>query len=112
MRRYIVMASVIAVLCGSLGQFADAGDASLEQALIEGASTPQQHAALANYYEARAADERKDAEAHRAMGKSYAGTKMTQAAAMKDHCDKLAKAAEEQAKEYDALATAHRSMAK
>jgi len=109
--RLIFVSAVLAVLSGSLAPSAWAAP-SLEQVLVEGASTPQQHAALATYYEEKAAAARKDAESHRAMSKSYTGVKMSQAATMKDHCDKLAAYADDQAKEYDALASAHRSMAK
>lgn len=89
-----------------------AEDASLEQVLIESASTPKQHQALATYYAGKAAAARKDAEYHRAMGKAYGGAKASQIAMMKDHCEKLAALADDQAKEFDAMASMHRDMAK
>jgi hypothetical protein len=85
---------------------------SLEQVLIDSASTPQQHAALAHYYEDKAGEARKQAEHHRAMGKAYGGGKMSQMAAMKDHCDKLAKLSDDEAKAFDEMARAHKDMAK
>jgi hypothetical protein len=112
MRRLVFLSAVLTVLSGSVAQMALAGDSGLEQALVEGASTPQQHAALAKYYEGKAAAAKKEADDHRAMAKSYSGVKMTQAAAMKEHCDKLATLADEEAKEYETLASAHRGMAK
>jgi hypothetical protein len=90
MRRLIFLAAALALLAGPLTPSARAADESLEQVLVESATTPQQHAALANYYAAKATAARKDAEEHRAMAKSYGGGKATQLAAMKDHCDKLA----------------------
>jgi len=112
MRRLIFLAAALSLLGGPLGSMAFAGDASLEQVLIETASTPEQHAALASYYDAKAADARKDAEYHRAMGKAYGGVKASQLAAMKEHCEKLAALYEQQAKDYEMMATAHRGMAK
>ncbi len=90
----------------------DSASASLEQVLIESASTPKAHQALATYYTGKAAAARKDAEYHRAMGKAYSGGKGSQIAMMKDHCEKLASLADDQAKEYDAMASMHRDMAK
>jgi hypothetical protein len=102
----------MSLLSGSIAQSALAGDASLEQALVESATTPEQHAALAHYYEGKAAAARKEAGYHRAMGKSYSGGKGSQIAEMKAHCDKLASLSDDQAKEYDAMASMHRGMAK
>jgi len=112
MRRWIFLASALALLAGPLTPNARAADESLEQVLVESATTPQQHAALAGYYAGKAAAARKDAEYHRAMGKSYGGAKASQLAAMKDHCDKLATLYDDEAKEYDAMAAMHRNMAK
>jgi hypothetical protein len=111
MRRMIAFAAAVALFAGPLAPAAFADD-SLEQVLVESASTPKDHAALARYYEGKAAHARKEAESHRAMGKTYSGAKPPQVAAMKEHCDKLAAAAESEAKEYDALAAAHKDMAK
>lgn len=85
---------------------------ALEQALVESATTPQQHSALARYYEAKAADARKQADEHKAMGKSYGGTKFPEAVAMREHCEKLASLYGEQAAQYDLLAKQHAAMAK
>lgn len=112
MRRLIFLATAAALIAGPLAPIAVAADPTLEQVLIESASTPQQHAALANYYAAKAADARKQAEDHLAMGKAYGGAKASQIAMMKDHCDKLATLYESEAREFDMLASTHRSMAK
>jgi hypothetical protein len=112
MRRLVFLATAIALLAGPFAPIAAAADPSLEQALIESASTPKEHAALANYYAGKAAEARKDAEYHRAMGKSYSGVKATQLAMMKDHCEKLATLYDDQAKEFDMMASMQRDMAK
>jgi hypothetical protein len=112
MRRLVFLASALALLAGPLAPIAAAADPSLEQVLVESASTPQQHAALANYYSAKAADGRKQAEYHRAMGKTYGGVKSSELAMMKDHCEKLAKLFDDEAKEFDMMAKMHLDMAK
>ena len=112
MRRLIFLAAALALLAGPLSLSARAGDESLEQALVESATTPQQHAALANYYTAKAAAARKEAESHRSMAKAYGGVKGSQIAAMKEHCEKLATLSDDEAKEFDALASMHKDMAK
>ena len=112
MRPLIVFATAIALLVGPFAPIAAAGDASLEQVLVESASTPQAHAALANYYAGKAAEARKQAEYHRSMGKKYGGVKGVEIAMMKDHCAKLATLYDDQAKEFDMMASMHRDMAK
>jgi hypothetical protein len=112
MRRLVFLATTIALLAGPFAPIAAAADQSLEQVLIDSASSPQEHAALANYYAGKAAAARKEAEYHRAMGKSYSGAKATQLAMMKDHCDKLATLYDDQAKEFDTMASMQRDMAK
>lgn len=110
-----IHALLLSLALGTLPAVALADDApspSLEQVLIESASTPKEHQALASYYTGKAAAARKDAEYHRAMGKTYSGVKGSQLATMKDHCEKLASLDDEQAKEYDAMASMHRDMAK
>jgi hypothetical protein len=110
-----IHALLLALALGTLPAFALADEASspsLEQVLIESASTPKAHQALAAYYAGKAAEERKDAAYHRAMGKAYGGAKGSQIAMMKDHCEKLASLADDEAKQYDAMASMHRDMAK
>jgi hypothetical protein len=85
---------------------------SLEQILIESASTPAQHQALASHFRAKAADARAEAKEHRSMADSYGGTKLVVAAAQKKHCNDLATNLEAQAKLYDELAAAHEAEAK
>jgi hypothetical protein len=108
-----IHALVLALTLGVLPAMARADEgSSLEQVLIESASTPKDHQALAKYYSAKAAEARKDAESHRLMAKTYGGVKGSQVAIMKDHCEKLATLSDDQAKEFDAMAAAHEAAAK
>jgi hypothetical protein len=88
------------------------GEHGLEQVLIESASTPAAHKALANHYRAKAAEAREEAERHRAMAKSYGGTKLAVAEAQRKHCTDLAQSLDAQAKLYDELASGHETAAK
>jgi len=112
MRRFVFITAALALLAAPFAPIARADSGSLEQILVESATTPQQHAALASYYAGKAAEARKDAEAHRAMAKAYGGVKASQLAMMKEHCDKLAALYEDQAKEFDMMASMQRDMAK
>lgn len=108
-----IHALVLTLALGVQPAMAFAGDSSsLEQVLIESASTPKDHQALAKYYAGKAAEARKEAESHRAMAKAYGGAKGSQIAMMQDHCKKLAALADDQAKEFDAMAAAHEAAAK
>lgn len=98
------------VLPGSLARAA--GEHGLEQVLIESASTPAQHQALADHFRAQAAGARREAERHRAMAKSYGGGKLVVAEAQRKHCENLAKSFDAQAADYDAMAAAHDAEAK
>jgi hypothetical protein len=88
------------------------GDHDLEQVLVESASTPAQHQALANHFRAKAAAARKGAEEHRAMAKTYGGSKLVIAEAQRKHCTDLAQSLDAQAKLYDELAAGHEAEAK
>lgn len=85
---------------------------SLEALAAESASTPAQHQALAAYYRQKAAAAREEVKTHRTMALSYSSRSAGAAAGMRAHCDNLAKAAEQQATEYDALAALHDAEAK
>jgi len=110
--RVLVVCLGLGLLPTGLATANDAADHGLEQLLIESATTPEQHLALANYFKARATAAREDAAYHRRMGASYSGGKLATLQAQKAHCDKLATLAESAAGEYDALAKAHEALAK
>ena len=92
--------------------FAQASEHSLEDVLIESASTPAQHQALAHHFRAKAEAARKEAARHRSMAKTYGGTKLTLAEAQRKHCTDLAASYDAQATQFDALAAAHAAEAK
>lgn len=80
---------------------------SVEELLVEFASTPAEHRAVAAHFRAEAAAARKEAARHRSMAKHYAGGKLMQRDAARLHCERLAKRADQTAAEYDGLAAAH-----
>jgi len=108
--RIVALAFVLAF--SSAAAFAEGDGHDLEQVLIESASTPAQHQALAQHFRAKAAEARADAKRHRSMADSYAGTKLVIAAAQRKHCNDLAVSLEAQAKLYDELAAGHEAEAK
>ena len=112
LRRTLLSAALALFSVLPLAPRALAAEASLEQVLVESATTPKQHEALAAYYANRAAAARKEADAHREMGKTYGGVKGSQLATMKEHCEKLASLYDEEAKQYDMMASMQREMAK
>lgn len=93
---------------------------SLEQVLVEIATTPAEHAALANHYRAKAADARAAAREHEEMARTYVPTGHTkfswgtiqQRNQMADHCKKLSQQNDSMAKDYDALAKLHDEQSK
>lgn len=80
--------------------------------MIATAKAPADHRALAEYYDREAATAKANAERHRKMAAEY--RKMGGAAAkaqLPEHCDGLVKYYEGAAKDFEALARAHREMA-
>lgn len=77
-----------------------------EQLAVEVADTPADHAALAEYFRARAAAARGEMRLHKSMARSFhSGKKRAQLGAR--HCEKLAEQYRAMADEYDALAKLH-----
>ena len=109
---YALRAVAIALAVAFFGAAASAGDHGLEEVLVESASTPAEHQALAHHFHAKAAAARKEAERHRAMAKTYGGTKLVIAEAQRKHCTDLAQGLDAQAKAYDELAAGHETEAK
>lgn len=87
-------------------------ETSIEALLVEFASTPAEHKALAEYYRSKAAEARSTAANHRSMGKHYAGGKLVERQKMKSHCDALARQFEGAAEQYEKLAADHDAEAK
>jgi hypothetical protein len=107
----IAFAAALATSGAAMPAFA-ADDAALVRLLAESANTPEEHAALADYYDRKAAEARTQAAHHRSMGKAYAGGKHFDVVKMKEHCEKLAALYENQAAELAELARAERDAAK
>jgi len=107
--RYVSMmfATILLVLPATLASAAQDPSASLEALAVELATTPAQHAIVADYYRAKAADARAEADRHRAMKQAYSGGKLRDKMAMEEHCDKLIADYTALAAEYDALAKEH-----
>ncbi len=105
---------VLGVVVGAvpIALVARADDQAIVEVLIQSASTPAQHQALADYYKAKAAEAKKEAENHRAMAKTYGGQKASISAAQMEHCNKLASLMDSEAAEYEQLASAHAAAAK
>lgn len=116
MRPGIVLTLTIALLSAPLplrgGVVEVENEVRLEEAMIESASTPQQHAALADYYAEKATRARESAERHRAMAGLYGGSDIKVVAGMKLHSLAIASLYDEQAREYDHLAATQRGFAK
>lgn len=82
---------------------------------IQTAKTAADHEALAARYEQQAAKARAEADLHKQMEGAYgagASTGKGLWVPMPQHCATLVKSNENSAKEYEAMAAAHREMAK
>lgn len=110
MLRVLTLAFALAALPGTFALAAE--EHGLEQVLIEMASTPAQHQALADHFRAQAKASRREAERHRAMAKSYSVGKLAIAQGQRKHCENLAESYDAQAANYDELAAAHEAEAK
>ena len=90
-----------------------AGAADIEQ-MIASAKTPADHEAIAAYYEGQAKEARQKAEEHRKMGAVYKkeGGAFLHKTHFDEHCAALIRNFTSEAKEYEALAAAHRQLAK
>ena len=88
-------------------------DADIDK-MIANAKTAADHEAIAAAYEKQAADAKAQAAMHAEMGKEYAkvGGALIGKQHVDAHCDSLTKLYEKIAKEDEALAKAHKAMAK
>lgn len=93
-------------LAPGIGFAAEEGH-SLEQVVAEMADTPQQHAALAEHYRAKADEAQSEMRRHKQMAGMYNRGKATQRQRMKRHCEKISEQQAALAQEYKALAKLH-----
>jgi hypothetical protein len=112
MSLFRTLALGLAIAAAPTAGIAWADDSALEQILVETATTPAQHKALAKYYRAKAADATAEAENHRSMLRSYSGVSVPMAKMQAEHCNKLASLSDGQAAEYEKLAASHDAQAK
>lgn len=87
---------------------------------IENAKTASDHEAIAAYYDTEAKAARAEAERHRRMGAAYGkhpaagggkGIRSPLSKTMPPHCNELVTTYETAAKDYEAMAAAHREAA-
>lgn len=88
------------------------GGHSLEQMAVESVESPEQHAALASHYRAKAEQARKYARTHERMAESYVRGNLARRERMQRHCQSLADKYEGMASDYDDLAKLHEEAAK
>jgi hypothetical protein len=102
----------LALVAAPIAGIAWADDSALEQLMVETATTPAQHKALAKYYHSKAAEAKAEADNHRSMLKSYSGVSVPMGKQQAEHCNKLASLSDSQAAEYEKLAASHEAQAK
>jgi len=91
---------------------ADESAPSLEEVVVTMADTPEKHAALAHYYQGKAAEARSEAKRHETMGLAYGGGRLSERQRMKRHCQNMREKYTGIAEDYDALAKVHEEEAK
>ena len=85
---------------------------SLEQ-MVAAAKTPADHEAIAAYYDKEAQAAHEQHAKHKKLADSYVGTPlMSKSPTLMNHCNDAATKYQGIAKDYEALAKAHREMAK
>ena len=105
MRLHLATVLLSALLAASGA--AQAQDHTLEQLVVEMASTAAQHNAIAHHYATQAEAARGDASRHQQMARIYGGAGRAGQPQMRRHCEQLATKYEEIAAEYDQLAKLH-----
>ena len=83
---------------------------SLEQIAVEMATTPAEHAALAEHYRAKAEKARAAMRRHESIGRAYTRRKRWSGVAS-SHCKRLSENYGAMASEYDELAKLHEAEA-
>jgi hypothetical protein len=119
LRRLLLLASVVLAvsLVGAPIPRAGAADDTSIVDQVKSAKTPAEHEAIAKRYDAQAAAARRNAAAHEQMADSYRAMassigKGSGASSMPQHCESLVKTFEAEAADYEAMAQAHRALAK
>lgn len=108
----IAMALLIGAVALAPGLAMAEEGTSLEQAAVEMADTPEEHAALARHYRAKAEEARAEMRRHDRMGRVYTGGKSQHRNLMRTHCRNISERYSNVAEEYEALAKLHEGEAK
>ena len=110
-------AALFAAVALPAGYVRAADDADIMER-VQSAKNPADHEGIAQFYEKQAADATAKAAEHRKMGQAYKGLSGTATgkgyatSAMPQHCEALAKDFDSEAKNFQAMAEAHRQLAK
>jgi len=115
MRTGIMLAALLAAVLALPTMQARAADCSGLDAKISAAKTAADHDTIAACYGDMAKDAKAKADEHKNMAKAYSMSSVGNQATkthFHQHCEALIRSYEAEAKEYDALAKAHRQMAK
>jgi hypothetical protein len=115
MRIGILLMSVVVAVLALPTMRAGAADCSGLDAKISAAKTAADHEAIAACYEDMAKDAQAKADEHKKMAKAYSMSAVGNQATkthFHQHCESLIRSYEAEAKEYDAMAKAHRQAAK
>jgi hypothetical protein len=107
----VLALGIAGVLPGSRTPVAQAADIADQ---IANAKTPADHEAIAKWYDDQAKEAQDKADEHKKMGAAYKKEPgaITSKTHFHQHCETLATNYAAEAKEYRALAAAHREMAK
>lgn len=121
MNRVVMAAMGAAALLAAVtlpAHYAGAADDAGIMERVQSAKTAADHESLAQLYDTQAADATAKAAEHRKMGQAYKGLSGTATgkgyatSAMPQHCEALAKDFDSEAKNFKAMAEAHRQLAK
>ncbi|HCS64914.1 MAG TPA: hypothetical protein DIW64_13045 [Cellvibrio sp.] len=103
-----------ALLMPAIAIAADAHSTPIEKLISEIADKPDQHHAIASYYQEKIVEAKEDLAMHTKMRNAYQmghAKNQDAMAGMRKHCDKLISNAESNIKEYEALAAEHEAIA-
>ena len=107
----VIAAALLSVLIGA-PTLAQAQEHDIEHLVIEMASTPEEHLAVAQHYTMKAAEAREEVRRHEGMARLYAGSRSAQPQRGRQHCENLARNFEGIAVEYEELAKLHQELGK
>ena len=109
----VVLAAFVSVGTFGPSPLSAGEDANIDK-MIESAKTAADHEAIAAAYEKQAAEAKSQAAMHAEMGKEYkkVGGALIAKQHVDTHCDSLTKLYQRIATENEALANAHKAMAK